>query len=226
MKKLAFTTLLIGLFAMTTFAQKDQTLFGKSGLGLSGAWGASTTNLTFFEDDFTVITGGYGGLEFGKSLFVGWGGYETTNDFRLGTQQQNNDLSMSYNGLMLGYAPFSHKAIHPKFTVLAGGGNLRVRGEGSDDILVIEPAVGAEINVLSWFRVGLDAGYRFVTATDLLVNDSNASAPYGQVTFKFGYSWGRKKNRRNIRFDNYRGDRDDDDNDEDDNQNNNANDNQ
>lgn len=222
MKKLAFTTLMIGLFAMTTFAQRDQTLFGKSGLGLSGAWGANTTNLTFFEDDFTVITGGYGGLEFGKTLFVGWGGYRTTNDFKLGSQQQNDDLSMSYNGLMLGYAPLSHKAIHPKFTVLAGGGNLRVRGEGSDDILVIEPAVGAEINVLSWFRVGLDAGYRFVTATDLLVNDSNASAPFGQITFKFGYSWGRKKNRRNARINTYN----DNDYNDDGNQNNNANDNQ
>ena len=190
MKKLAFTALMIGLLAITTFAQRDETIFGKSGLRLTGAWGASTTNLTLFEDDFAVITGGYGGLEFGKSIFIGWGGYGTSNDFRIGTDLQNTDLNLDYNGLMLGYAPLAHRAIHPKFTILAGSGNLRIRGEGTDNVLVVEPGIGLELNVFRWLRVGLDGGYRFVTNTDLLVNDSDISAAYGQLTFKFGYSWG------------------------------------
>jgi len=187
MKKLAFTTLMIGLLAITTFAQRDETIFGKSGLRLTGAWGANTTNLTLFEDDFAVITGGYGGLEFGKSIFIGWGGYGTSNDFRIGTDLQNTDLNLRYNGLMLGYAPLAHRAIHPKFTILAGSGNLRIRGEGTDNVLVVEPGI-------------LDGGYRFVTNTDLLVNDSDVSAAYGQLTFKFGYSWGSRRSRSSSKY--------------------------
>ncbi len=201
MKKLAFTALMIGMLTATMFAQRDETIFGKSGLRLTGAWGANTTNLTFFDDDFAVVSGGYGGLEFGKKLFIGWGGYSTTNDFNIGSDVQNTDLNISYNGLMIGYAPFSHKAIHPKFTLLAGGGNLRMRGTGSDEILVFEPSAGVELNVFRWFRVGLDGGYRFVTNTDILVNDSEVSAPYGQVTFKFGWSWGRSRSKISKTFD-------------------------
>ena len=201
MKKLTLIALLIATLTTTIFAQKDETLFGRSGLRLSGAWGASTTNLTFFEDDFVAVSGGYGGLEFGKSVFVGWGGYRTTSDFNIGSDIQNRDLSFRYNGGMIGYAPRSHNAIHPKFNLLVGGGSLRVNGGNADAILVVEPSIGVELNVFQWFRFGLDGGYRFVTNTDQLVTDSAVSAPYGQMTFKFGLSWGRSKTKDQRKYD-------------------------
>lgn len=203
MKKLTLIALLIGTLAATTFAQKEETLFGRSGLRLTGVWGASTTNLTFFDDDFVVLTGGYGGLEFGKNIFVGWGGYRTTSDFNIGSDIQNRDLNISYNGAMIGYSPRARKAIHPKFTLLAGGGSLRVRGGDSDAIIVVEPAIGVELNVFRWFRFGLDGGYRFVTNTDQLITDSAVSAPYGQMTFKFGLSWGKSRSRSNHNHDDF-----------------------
>lgn len=190
MKKLMLAAAMLTLFVITTFAQKDETLLGSRGLRLTGIWGASTTSLTFFEDDFAVVSGGYGGLEFGKNLFIGWGGYETINDFEI-DNFDNNRFELRYNGLMLGYGPGSHKALHPRFMLLAGGGRLRTPGEGSDQVFVLQPSAGVEVNVLRWFRIGIDGGYRFVTDTDLLeLKDTDVSAPYGEITFKFGWSWG------------------------------------
>jgi hypothetical protein len=188
-KPVLFLFLFFGL-AIASFGQRDETILGNRGLRLTGGWGASTTSLTFFDDDFAVISGGYGGLEFGKNVFIGWGGYETTNNFEI-DRFDNSRFDLDYNGLMIGYAPKSFKALHPKFTILAGGGKLRLPGEGSDKVFVFQPSAGLEFNIFRWFRIGLDGGYRFVTDTDLLeVKDTDISAPYGELTFKFGWSWG------------------------------------
>ncbi len=61
MKKVFLSAALFAAFALSLFSQSDETLFGRSGLRFTGAWGASTTNLTFFEDDFAIVNGGYGG---------------------------------------------------------------------------------------------------------------------------------------------------------------------
>lgn len=76
--------------------------------------------------------------------------------------------------------------------VLAGGGKIRIPHEYSDRVLVLQPSAGLEINLLRWFRLGLDGGYRFVTDTDLLeIRDTDVSAFFGELTLKFGWSWGR-----------------------------------
>jgi hypothetical protein len=202
MKKIAFLAVTLFASVFTLSAQKEQTLFGSSGLRLSGGWGASTTSLTFFKDDFAITTGGFGGLEFGKTVFLGWGGFRTTNDFRI-DKLTTDRVSMNYNGLMVGYAPKAHKAIHPQFMILGGGGRMSVRGEGTDEIFVIQPSAGVELNVLRWFRIGLEGGYRFVGDTDFNgIVDSDVSAPFGQLTFKFGYSWGRSNRNTSDDFDN------------------------
>ncbi|HMR43520.1 MAG TPA: hypothetical protein PKC40_06790 [Saprospiraceae bacterium] len=190
MKKVFLSAALFAAFALSLFSQSDETLFGRSGLRFTGAWGASTTNLTFFEDDFAIVNGGYGGLEFGKNVFIGWGGFRTANNFEI-DRFDNDRFEMRYNGLMLGYAPGSFKVLHPKFMLLTGGGRLKVAGENSDEIFVLQPSAGVEINVFKWFRLGLEGGYRFVADADLLnIKDADISAPFGELTFKFGWSWG------------------------------------
>ncbi|MEZ4950354.1 MAG: hypothetical protein R2879_09400 [Saprospiraceae bacterium] len=196
MKKWILSIVAVLTISASIFAQKEETLFGKSGLGLTGAWGGSSTGVTFFDDDFAVTTGGWGGLEFGKNYFIGWGGFKTTNRFEI-DDLFNDRFELNYTGLMLGYMPIAHKAIHPKVMLLTGGGRVRVPGEGSDKVLVLQPSAGVELNVMRWFRIGFDGGYRIVLDNDLLgVSDSDLSAPFAEVTFKFGFSWGKP----NIRF--------------------------
>jgi hypothetical protein len=191
MKSSVLTAMLLTLLACSSFAQKDETLFGNKELKLTGAWGASSTSLNFFDDDFAIISGGYGGVEFGKKVFLGWGGFKTTNDFEI-DRFDNDRFELNYNGFMIGYMPQAHKPLHPKFMLLTGGGRLKIPGEDSDQVFVLQPSAGLEINILRWFRLGLDGGYRFVTDTDLLeVKDTDVSAPFGEITFKFGLSWAR-----------------------------------
>lgn len=192
---------LVAISALTIFAQKEQTILGSSGLRLSGAWGTSTTNLTFYGDETSITTGSYFGLEFGKSLLIGWGGFNNTSQFRL-PDLTSEKIDLDYNGFLVGYAPKSYKAIHPQFMMLIGGGQADIANEGRDGVFVLQPSVGLELNVLRWFRIGLDGGYRYVGGSDFAnVQDSDLSAPFGQLTFKFGYSWGRSSRKRSNDFD-------------------------
>ena len=191
MKKQTF--LLIGalLLCAGLQAQSDQTLFGNSGLHFSGIWGGGRVGLTSFDENYSVLRGGYFGLEFGKNVFVGWGGYRTTDEVAFG-QGGPNDLDLDYNGLVLGYVPYAYKALHPQFMLLMGGGEVDLKDVGDDNVFVIQPSAGIEINVFRWFRLGLEGGYRFVTNTDLpAINDNDLSDFYGELKFKFGWSWGR-----------------------------------
>ena len=178
------------LLSFAAQAQRDETLFGTSGLRLTGAWGASTVGWTKFENEYAAIRGGYGGLEFNKALFLGWGGFDTNDDVVQGPNNSRFDLS--YNGFMVGYSPRAHSTFHPSFNLLTGSGRVDIAGEGRDKIFVVQPSMGVEINVFRWFRFGADAGYRIVTNTDNpALNDSDLSAFYGELKFKFGWSWGR-----------------------------------
>ena len=179
------------LWSLNVEAQHAETLFGNRGLHFSGIWGGTSTSITKFEDDYAVYSGGYGGLEFGRSLFVGWGKFKIVNDVDL-TTLTNHRFDMEYSGLMLGYAFRSHKIVHPTLMVLGGKGKINLDNEGEDKIFVIQPTLGVELNVLIWFRIGLEGGYRIVTDTDLNgISDTDLSAPFGEVKFKFGISWGR-----------------------------------
>jgi len=192
MKKHVLLFLACFAFIANISAQRDETLFGKSGLGFSGAWGGWKHGITAFEDANAVTRGGYGGLEFGKKLFIGYGGFETTDDFAFGENDQSQ-YDLDYNGLILGYSPFPTKLIHPQASLLFAGGKANVRGD-EDRVLVVQPSLGLEMNVFQWFRLGLDGGYRFVSNSDLPeTSNQDLSAFYGEFTLKFGWSWGRSR---------------------------------
>ena len=206
MKKSILLLLVAFLFLniQTSNAQTEETLFGKTGLKLTGIWGATSTNLSKFSEDYGYFSGGFGVLEFNKDFLVGWGGYRLTNDI-LKANSNLKGMDFSYNGLIIGYAPGSHKVIHPKISALFGTGNISLTGEGKDKVGVIIPSVGFEVNIFRWFRFGLEGGYRFVTDTNFAnAKDEDFSAPYGEAKFSFGISWGSKSRRnRNNSDDNW-----------------------
>lgn len=191
MKKLSLFALLLAC-ASTLFAQRTETLFGRNSLGLTGIWGASTHNFSFYDGsdqgNSAYIQGGYGGLEFGRRIFVGWGGFRM-NDF-VDLENGAEDFTLRYNGPMISIAPLAEKVIHPRFGALFGSGRVKLSDNSSDKVIVIQPSLGMEINVLSWFRIGLEGGYRFVTNENIPNLDSeDISSPFAQVDFRFGISW-------------------------------------
>lgn len=177
--------------AFTASAQREQTVFGKSGLRLTGAWGGPATNITKMGDEFAYLSGGFGGLEFNNSVFLGWGGYSLIDEE--GLETPFNQLEMNYRGPMIGYSPRANKVIHPTFMLMFGPGRLEMDGESdTDKIFVLQPSAGFGVNVFRWFHIELEGGYRIVTDTDLdAFSDSDLSNLYAGVRFKFGWSWGR-----------------------------------
>lgn len=190
MKKLLFSFACL-LLLSTGLSAQTSTLFNKSGLGWSGIWGGWAFDMTGFEDELGVTRGGSVGLEFGKSLLVGYGGFRTTDEIAWGADQ-SSQFGLKYKGLILGYDVASHNVIHPVFKVLVGGGTAAVEGVGADKVFVLQPSAGLELNVFKIFRLGLDGGYRYVTNTDIPnLQATDLSAFYGEVNFKFILSWGK-----------------------------------
>ena len=186
------------LFSFNTLsAQKEQTIAGSRGLGFSGIWGGSRHQLAQFggQDDPSYISGGFIGLEFGKSLLVGWGHYNLVDEFRW-DNIQNQQFDLGYNQWLVQYGFKNYKPVHPQVGVEFGTGRVHY-GDQKDRVFVVQPSAGVEINVFRWFHLGLDGGYRFVNDSKFVgLDDKSLSGWYGQASLKFGFSWGRyhKKN--------------------------------
>lgn len=197
MKKTLF--LLLALSPCFSLSAQE-TVFGRSGLGLSGIWGGFSYNFSYFnaDSDVSYLRGGYGGLEFGRTVFVGYAGY------RLRDQVELDDISqtfgMRYGGLMVDVHPGSHRVVHPRFGLIVGGGNVDFSDGDDDRVFVLQPSLGLELNIFKWFRLGVQGGYRYVSGEDTPgVSSSDLSSPYAQLDLRFGISWGSSRKRKRDR---------------------------
>ncbi|MDF1696518.1 MAG: hypothetical protein P1U56_11820 [Saprospiraceae bacterium] len=163
----------------------EETLFGNSSISLTGVWAGSTNGLVEFDNNFSLSNSGYFLFEVNNDLLIGWSGYGS------GTNLENGDKAeIGGNDLVLGYAFNSNKSIHPIIYAKGGRGSLKINEQKVDKVTVFEPSVGVEMNVLRWFKVGLEGGYRFVTNVDADgLNDNDFSSPVVGLRLKFGWSW-------------------------------------
>lgn len=197
MKQISMLALLLVGCSTAAFSQKEETVLGHRGFGLSGVWGGSNHQITRFGNTNSYMNGGFFGLEFGKALLVGWSHYELEDQVEW-DQLTNQDFKMRYNGVVLGYGFGNHKPIHPELKLDLASGRVELpKDQSRDKVFVVQPALGVEINVFRWFHLGLSGGYRFVTDSTLPgLNDKDLSGAFGQASLKFGWSWGRSHTRR------------------------------
>ena len=193
-KSCFFSLLLLGS-VLTLHAQREETVLGERGWGFSGIWGGYGHQYAKFGDDYAYTRGGFFTFEFGKALTVGWSNYRVDDNLRW-AEKPNSPFSMRWNALKLGYALNGYKAIHPMIGLDLGRSKIRL-DDVEDKALVLVPSVGVEINVLRWFRLGLEGGYRWVNDTQIApLTDAQLSGVYGQANLKFGFSWGRHYNNK------------------------------
>ncbi len=172
------------LSTLTIHAQEETVFNNHGGIRLSGIWGGSYNAMADFGDNFNLNSGGFFTFEINEDFLIGWEGYDSDID------DNGRDISIDGNDLLLGYAPNSDRVIHPMIYLQAGSGKLEVEDVGSDRVLVIQPSVGAEINIARFFRLGIDGGYRFFNNTDLSgYSDKDFSGPVLGLRLKFGWSW-------------------------------------
>ena len=176
--------------ALERFSQRrERTLLGD--LDLSGIWGGPTYNYSSTGDDWALVRGGFGGLEFGDEFFIGYGGWGSRENFNVDDNPTDaTEYAFKQGGLILAYSPFRDNAIHPRVGMIVGPGKVTSRLEGEDRMLVGQVTAGLELNLFQWFRLGVDGGYRFANGVDLPdITDSDVSGAMIQVEARFGFSW-------------------------------------
>lgn len=174
----------VALFTLSALAQRDQTLFRT--IDLSGAWGGSQIAITQFGGKPQALHGGMFGIEFNKNLFVGGASYNTTEYDRI---DNSSDYNMRYGGPVIGIGSQSHRVVHPHAMLLVAPGWGEAPNANRENLLIIQPSAGVELNVFRWFRVGLRGGYRIAAASSSDISDEFTGG-YGAISFKFGWSWG------------------------------------
>ncbi len=190
MKKLSTIVLTIFLMATATMGQEEETLFGDSGLKLTGAWGGPLFGMAFFGDETSPTRGVFWGLEFNQVILAGFGNQRAFEPVRL-KEGDEGRYDFKHNGFYLHFFPNKEKVIHPAFGFMLGGGELKDEFGEKDKIFVVQPTTGFEINVFKWWRVGVDGGYRFVSRTDQPhIDDNDLSSFFLNLKMRFGLSWG------------------------------------
>lgn len=199
MKKLIIALCIICLGNLHVDAQKEETVFGIGGVKLTGIWGGSSNGLVRLGNDFSQNNGGFFTFEINDNLLLGWSGYGSGS-----TLEDGRHVDLDGNDLLVGYGFDSYKVVHPFIYLKTGSSTLQVAEAAKDNVFVFQPTIGGEVNIFRWFRVGIDAGYRFVSGVNTAgLSDNDLSSPLVNLKLKFGWSWNNKKDRVDYIEDDY-----------------------
>jgi hypothetical protein len=170
----------------------------------NGGYGGPVQRFSTVAGKSVVFSGAEGGWIVNHRFVLGGAGYG------LATQNIRNDgavlrdtkgrapvVELGYGGVTFGYVQQPMKLVHLTAQVLVGGGGLTydtediagVRPEDAptDAFFVVEPSVHGELNVARFFRVGVGAGYRYISGARLDgLSDRDLRGVSASLTFKFG----------------------------------------
>lgn len=216
MKKTLLTLLPVLLISLSVqvYAQEDETpqyLFSSGNIHISG-FGGPIVELTAINEQFAVFVGGGGGVLFNQTFFLGgYGEGLTTKHYmynlkdRVGIDEPR--ISFGHGGLWLGYIHKYTKAVHAGLSTKLGWGQVALYDEyytadhmdykASDNVFVVIPQFEVELNLTSWFKLNVSAGYRVVTGLDKTYINSQGdrvnyydsgkiSSPEASITLLFG----------------------------------------
>ena len=197
-------------FSAQLFSQ-EETLLG-SGEISNGGFGGPVVKYVQINGKPGVLVGGRGGWIINHSFVIGGGGYGLANDIKAnGSDLQdllivtnfNTFINFGYGGLELEYIIQSDKLLHFSIYTLLGAGAVSYRFEyfnntiynrdqeiqesPKDAFFIFEPAVNAEVNVVSFMRINAGISYRFIAGADLGdLRNSDLAGPSAALTLKFG----------------------------------------
>ena len=175
----------------------DETLL--AGPITHGGFGGPMVAYTRLNGEDAVLVGGRGGWLINHRLLIGGGGWGIANRISVPAgaiaSEAEHRLTFGYGGFWTEYIVQPSRLVHGSVGLLIGGGELqyaRVHGDSmtavvSDPVFVMEPSLNAEVNLASFVRLTLSAGYRFVAGVDLNGLDAGDVAGFvGGAMLKFG----------------------------------------
>ena len=176
---------------LTSFSQdREETLFGN--INRIGGFGGPLLEISSINGETVADIGGGGALILNDFFIGGYGLGTDAPNFTF--ESELYDIEFGHGGFWLGFATPQHKIIHMYSSFKLGWGETNlVDSQGdkqySDNVLVLTPEVGFELNITHWFKFGITGGYRFVDGVNSLpggLNDDSFSSPFGALTFRFG----------------------------------------
>ena len=169
---------------------QQETLFGQA--RVVGGFGGPIVEIGL-NNNLNTSVGGGGGIVM-KNFFLGGYGMGS---FDFGDLVEGNEalegLELGDGGLWLGFTIPSHKVVHFYGSSRVGWGALDINFENSrfddlDNVFVITPEIGIEVNLTRWFRLAGTFGYRIVEGANesLGYSDDDFSGTFTGITFRFG----------------------------------------
>ena len=188
MKKMIASMLIVFTCTSFIYSQRDNTLFNKR-ISMTGAWAGSGISFTKMANQTTAQFESGVLLEYNNTLLLGYEWRSNLNELQLPSAIDNPTFKFGYSSYLIGYNYKTEKIFHPNFTIGIGPGFLKVNGD-RDQVLVVQPSIGFEINLLQWARLGIEGSYRHVTNTRTNgIENRDLSGFSGSVGLRFGWSW-------------------------------------
>lgn len=190
MKKLGlFTVALMLGFALQA---QHETLFNNA--RVVGGFGAPIIEMGLGNDMSTAVGGG-GGVVI-DNFFIGGYGVGSLDFERLIEDDDIQEIELAHGGFWLGYTLAPYRVLHLYTSARIGWGAVGIDvsenssfPDDTDNVFVITPEIGLELNVTRWFRVAGTVGYRYVDGiSDNSFYKSNAfDGTMANLTFRFGW---------------------------------------
>jgi hypothetical protein len=196
-----FLTIAAALLLLTTAQAQEETLFGND--VEHGGYGALVVKFTPVNNKLGVLVGVRGAWIIDHTFAIGAAGYGLTNAVRANSVGEFGEqyVDFAYGGLDLEYIHESNALVHFSVHILIGAGAVGHRrwNLDSDDwdqeewnrthdfFFVAEPGANLDLNMLTWFRISLGAGYRVVSGVSSTAStDRDLTGPSAMLTFRFG----------------------------------------
>lgn len=162
----------------------------------SGGYGGPVWKMGWINGYLGLFSGGRGGWIINHTFVIGGGGYSQVLDVKtdyISVNEKPLYLNMSYSGFEMEYIHDSNRLVHWTIHAMIGGGKVRLKEHNPnetvemDNFFMVEPSFNVDMNVSTWFRIGLGVSYRLALGVDLPgIGSSNVSGPSGLVILKFG----------------------------------------
>lgn len=195
--KSSILSLLLCVFIASIGQTQDRTIFNRSNIETIGGFGGPILQVARIGDRSAPAFGGGGGVVIDDFFIGGFGAGFGVEDWREGLIDQ--EVSIGYGGLWLGYSFLDEKLVHPYVSLQAAVGGLEIStGDIADLTLeeftigIINPEIGAEINITEWFKFSPTVGYRWINnfdKTDVITPEDIRNFYLG-LNFRFGYFGG------------------------------------
>lgn len=164
-----------------------------------GGFGGPVAQWTLIDRDSALLVGGRGGWIIDHTFILGGAGHGLVTRPTHQTSLGRRRMEFGYGGVELGLVLLSERLVHIYLHALVGGGQVGLRDESMHDrdndpmdglhdaVFAGDAGIDAEMNVTSWFRVTLGAGYRLIRDTELeTVTNADLSGPQASLMLKFG----------------------------------------